>query len=92
MSFEEQKQKIKDILENVAFGNLEEYCPDHVSVEIQHDIESVIELIEQFTPPKPPTCQSCNKLTNCKISNVVFAMHNAIDFGCNHHSDYKKKE
>lgn len=92
MSFEEQKQKIKYILENVDFGSLEEYCPDHVLVEIQHDIESVIELIEQLTPPKPPTCESCNKLTTCKISNSVFAIHNAIEFGCNKHSDYERKE
>lgn len=56
--------------------------------------ERALELIKelQLAPPKPPTCKSCKKLNTCKISNSVFPMYNAGEFGCNKHSDYEEIE
>lgn len=42
------------------------------------DFRYYIDKLKQLTPPKPHTCKSCKKLTNCKISNAVFPMHNAM--------------
>lgn len=78
MNFEQQKQEIIEHLEIIS--------------NVCCDISEIIDLVQQLTPPKPPTCASCKKLTNCKISNAVFPMYNAIDFGCNKHSDYERKE
>lgn len=85
MSFEEQKQRIINIL------CLEYKKPPLCQLIDCEYRDYIVKLIKQLTPPKPTTCASCKKLTNCKISNVVFAMHNAIEFGCNQHSDYERK-
>lgn len=88
MSFEEQKQEIIEHLEIISNA----CC----------DISEIIDLVQQLTQPKPPTCASCKYLnantcvSECMNTKIPISLQNDEgipgNFGCNKHSDYERKE